>query len=300
MTSLLERLAKGEVLVCDGAMGTMLIERGLKLGECPERWNLEHPEVISDIAHLYAESGADIVETNTFGGSPLKLAQYRLDAQTTELNIRAVRAARQGVGGKAMVAASCGPTGRLLKPFGDTEPNEIHAAFRRQLSALLTEGIDAVIIETMTDLTEATLAVRAAKSLAPDVPVIATMTFDATPRGFFTIMGVTVAQAVEGLTNAGADILGSNCGNGIDNMVTIAAEFRKHSDKPLIIQSNAGLPRIENGRAVYSETPEFMAARVGTLLDTGVAIIGGCCGTTPEHIGAIRRAVDKILLSKRP
>lgn len=295
MAALLERLAKGEVLVCDGAMGTMLIERGLKLGECPERWNLDRPEALSEIARLYAEAGADIVETNTFGGSPLKLAQYGLDDRTEEVNARAVRVARSGVGRNTLVAASIGPSGRLLKPHGDTDQNEISASFQRQLRAVLNEGVDAVVIETMTDLTEATLAIQAAKSLDPSVPVIATMTFDSTPRGFFTMMGVSVEQAVRGLSDAGADVIGSNCGNGIDDMVRIAVEFRRRSNKPLIIQANAGLPRIVDGVAVYPESPEFMAGRVSELLNTGVNIIGGCCGTTPTHISAIYRSVRQYL-----
>jgi len=293
MASLLDRLAAGEILVGDGAMGTLLMQRGLKPGECPERWNLDRPEILADVARLYAGAGADIVETNTFGGSPLKLAQYGLDFRTEEINVRAVRAAREGVDGRALVAASCGPSGRLLKPYGDTDPEELYAAFERQLRTVIAEGVDAVCIETMTDLTEATLAIRAARSLSSTTPVLATMTFDATPRGFFTMMGVTIEQAVAGLLEAGADVIGSNCGNGIDNMVRIAEEFRKHTSCPLIIQSNAGLPRIENGLAVYTETPDFMAARADRLLDLGVSIVGGCCGTTPAHITAIRRVVDQ-------
>jgi 5-methyltetrahydrofolate--homocysteine methyltransferase len=293
MASLLDRLATGEILVCDGAMGTILFERGLKPGECPERWNLDRAETLTEIARLYAEAGADMVETNTFGGSPLKLAQYGLDSRTEEINVRAVRAARKGVSDRALVAASCGPTGRMLTPHGDMEPEEIYAAFERQLRAVLAEGVDAVCIETMTDLTEATLAIRAARALSPTMTILATMTFDSTPHGFFTVMGVTIEQAARGLLEAGADVVGSNCGNGIDNMVRIAGEFRNHTPHPLIIQSNAGLPRIEDGKVVYSETPDFMAARVDRLIDIGVNIIGGCCGTTPAHIAAMRRVVDR-------
>jgi len=293
MASLMDRLAAGEILVGDGAMGTLLMQRGLKPGECPERWNLDRPEILVDIARLYADAGADIVETNTFGGSPLKLAQYDLDFRTEEINVRAVRAAREGVDDRVLVAASCGPTGRMLKPYGDVDSEEVYAAFERQLRTVIAEGVDAVCIETMTDLTEATLAIRAARSLSSTTPVLATMTFDSTPRGFFTVMGVTIEQAVEGLLEAGADVVGSNCGNGIDNMVRIAEEFRKHTSCPLIIQSNAGLPRIENGLAVYTETPDFMAERADRMLDLGVNIVGGCCGTTPAHITAIRRVVNK-------
>lgn len=294
MTALLDRLSNGEVLVCDGAMGTMLMERGLRPGECPERWNLDRPEILSEITQRYAEAGADIVATNTFGGSPLKLAQYGLESQTEKINARAVQSARHAVSRGVMVAGSCGPSGCLLKPYGDTDADEVYESFRRQLRAILDEGVDAIIVETMTDLAEAVLAVKAARSIARDVPIMATMTFDDTPRGFYTVMGTTVQQAVKGLRDAGADIVGSNCGNGIDNMVRIAAEFKKHTSGPLLIQSNAGLPQIVDGRATYAETPEFMAERVDALLDQRVNVIGGCCGTTPAHIAAIRRRVDQL------
>ncbi|HUU45301.1 MAG TPA: homocysteine S-methyltransferase family protein, partial [Acidobacteriota bacterium] len=281
-----ERLQSREVLVADGAMGTMLFERGLTPGECPERVNLERPEILEEIAHLYLDAGSDIVLTNTFGGSPLKLAQYGLDDRTEDINAAAVRAVRKAVGDRAYVAASCGPCGRLLMPYGDVEPEEVAAGFERQVRALVAAGIDMLCVETMTDLAEAKLAVRAAKSVAPSLPVTATMTFDPTPRGFFTIMGNSIAQAAEGLAEAGADIIGSNCGNGIEKMVEIAAEFRKCTSLPLIIQSNAGLPEMRDGRPTYPETPEFFARGCRRLLDIGVSIVGGCCGTTPEHIAA--------------
>jgi 5-methyltetrahydrofolate--homocysteine methyltransferase len=292
MLGILERLRSGDILVADGAMGTMLFERGLKPGECPERWNLERPQVLEEIARLYLEAGADILQTNTFGASPLKLAQYSLSDSTEAINVAAVRAARSAATGRAFISASCGPCGRLLKPYGDVDPEEVTEGFERQLSAVVAEGVDMICIETMTDLSEATLAVRAAKKVSPATLVAATMTFDATARGFFTIMGVTVMQAARDLAAAGADIVGSNCGNGIENMVRIAAEFRKHSALPLLIQSNAGLPETTRDGLVYPESPEFMAAACPELVAFGVGIIGGCCGTTPEHVAAIRKTVD--------
>jgi 5-methyltetrahydrofolate--homocysteine methyltransferase len=180
----------------------------------------------------------------------------------------------------------------MLKPFGDADPDDVGAGYRRQLEGLVRAGIDGVFVETMMDLTEATLAVRAAKTVAPDLPVMATMTFDATPRGFYTVMGVSVEQAAAGLREAGADAIGSNCGNGIEKMVEIARAFAACTDLPLVIQSNAGLPDTSTGAAVYAETPEFMAARVADLLAAGVSIVGGCCGTTPAHIRAFRAALD--------
>jgi len=293
MEVLLDRLKRGEVLVADGAMGTELIKRGLTLGECPERMNLDEPDVIQEIALAYFEAGADIVQTNTFGGSPLRLAAFSLQDQTEQINVAAIRAVRRVIGSNAYLSVSCGPCGRRLSHAGDTEPDAVRDSFERQLRCCAAEGVDLICIETMTDLTEASLAVKTAKSVAPAIPVAATMTFDPTPNGFLTIMGVTIKQAAVGLTEAGADIIGSNCGNGIDNMIRIAIEFGKHSSLPLIIQSNAGLPKMIGEQAVYAETPEFMAERCSHLLASGVKVIGGCCGTTPDHIAAIRLVVNK-------
>jgi len=274
-------------------MGTMLFQRGLKPGDCPEAMNLDHPELLSEIARLYLEAGADIVQTNTFGGSSLKLAQYGLQGRVRDICVNAVNAARAVVGKKVFVSGSCGPCGRLLEPFGDINADAVFDSFKEQTGTLIEAGVDIICVETMTDVNEAMLAVKAAKSIQQSVPVMATMTFDSTPRGFYTIMGTTVEQACKALADAGADVIGSNCGNGIENMVRIAAEFRKYSSLPLIIQSNAGLPQLVDGQLVYAETPEFMAKHCERLLDIGVDIIGGCCGTTPEHIAGIREVVDR-------
>ncbi|MFH1893879.1 MAG: homocysteine S-methyltransferase family protein [Candidatus Zixiibacteriota bacterium] len=294
MTDLLQRINSGEILIADGAMGTMLFERGLESGQCPERLNLDRIDILEDIAKSYLKAGADIVQTNTFGGSPLKLALYSLDARTEEINRNAVRAVRNAVGHAAYVSASCGPCGMLLLPYGDAAPDDVLLGFERQLEAITAEGVDMICIETMIDLGEATLAIKAAKRIAPSIPIAATMTFDSTPKGFFTIMGVSIQQAVDGLTEAGADIIGSNCGNGIENMVKIAVEYRRRTELPLIIQSNAGLPEMQDGKLIYRESPEFMAENCRLLIDAGVSIIGGCCGTTPAHISAFRRVVDSL------
>ncbi|KPJ49975.1 hypothetical protein AMJ40_04295 [candidate division TA06 bacterium DG_26] len=294
MENLLERLQKGDILVGDGAMGTILIERGLRPGEAPESLNLTRPEVAEEVSRLYLEAGAQIVQTNTFGGSPLKLSFYSLEDRTEEINRNAVLAARSAVDDRAYISASCGPSGRLLKPYGDTEPDDLYRSFRRQMRVLIDAGVDMVCVETMTDLTEATLAVKAAKDVSSSIPVAATMTFEATPRGFYTVMGVSVAEAAEGLECAGADIIGSNCGNGIENMIRIARELKEQTESLLMIQSNAGIPQFLGNRPVYPETPEFMAERAKELVSIGVSIIGGCCGTTPAHIREIRQAVDSV------
>jgi 5-methyltetrahydrofolate--homocysteine methyltransferase len=292
MENLLERLHRGEVIVGDGAWGTLLMQKGLQPGEPPESCNLSQPRAIEEIAALYLEAGAEIITTNTFGGSPLRLRMHRLDDRTEEVNRKAVEAARRTVGGRAYISASIGPTGRLLRPYGDTDPGEMQAGFELQARALVDAGADMICIETMTDLAEARLALQAVRTVSTSIPVMATMTFEEGARGFYTVMGTSVKQAAEGLKAAGADVIGSNCGNGIETMVGIAREFRRHSSQPLAIQANAGLPVATAGGLLYPETPEFVAGKVPELLAAGVQIIGGCCGTTPEHIRALRRAVD--------
>jgi 5-methyltetrahydrofolate--homocysteine methyltransferase len=288
---LFERLRAGHILVGDGAWGTMLMARGLRPGEPPEGLNLSRPEVLEEIATQYLDAGADLITTNTFGGSPSRLRQFGLDQQTEAINRAAVEAVRRAVGHRAYVSASVGPCGHVLKPYGDADPDEIEAGYLRQIRALAEAGADLVCIETMTDLAEALLAVRAARSAAPSLPIMATMTFDKTRRGFFTVMGTTIDQAASELGNAGADIVGSNCGNGSETMVEVAREFRSRTSRPIAIQPNAGLPEYRDGVLVYAETPEFMADRARELLAAGVSIIGGCCGTTPEHVRAWRAIV---------
>jgi len=292
MEKLPDRLRSGAILVGDGAWGTQLMARGLEPGDSPEAVNLSNPSALVEIATLYLDAGADLVTTNTFGASPLNLARYGLAEKTEEINRAAVRTLKPAVAGRAYISGSVGPTGSILAPYGDTPKATVLAAFRRQIGALLDGGADVICIETMTDLAEALLAVEAARSLSGEVPVIATMTFDATPRGYFTIMGSSVEQACDALVEAGADVVGSNCGNGVERMVEIAREFTNHAAVPIAIQSNAGLPEHRDGALVWPESPEIMAAKVPELIDLGVKIIGGCCGTGPEHIRAIRAAVD--------
>lgn len=294
MKNLLKRLKNGEILVADGAMGTMLLDLGLKPGEPPESFNLTRPEVLEKISSLYLDAGADIIQTNTFGASPIKLSFYSLEDKAEEINRNAVLVVRKVVKDRAYISASCGPSGKLLKPYGEVEPEEIYNSFETQINTLISAGVDIICIETMTDLREATLAIQAAKTISPSTPVIATMTFDPTPKGFYTVMGVNIEDAAQGLEEAGADIIGSNCGNGIENMIKISKEFKKFSSLPLIIRSNAGIPRMQGNKPIYPETPEFMAEKAKELVSIGISIIGGCCGTTPEHIKVLRKMVDSI------
>jgi 5-methyltetrahydrofolate--homocysteine methyltransferase len=299
MESILERLKKGEILIIDGAMGSLLMARAKDLikGKCPEVVNLSRPDILEEIARLYLEAGADIVQTNTFGGSPLKLSDYRLEDRMEEINRAAVEAVKRAVkekGAEAYVSVSCGPSGKMLKPYGNISPEAMFENFSRQLKVAIDAGVDIVNVETMTDIQEAVLAVKAAKEISPSLPVMANLTFNKTPRGFFTVMGVDVEKAAKELEAAGADIIGSNCGSGIESMIGIAKEYKKYSDLPLIIQPNAGLPEIHEDEVIYPETPAFMAEKSKELAAAGVSIIGGCCGTTPEHIRAIALSVKGV------
>ena len=292
MENILSRLRRGEIIVGDGALGTQLMQCGLKHGEPPELFNVEKPEVIEKIAGLYLDAGAEIIETNTFGASPARLEQFSLENRMEELNRAAVEAVRRAVGEKAYIAGSVGPSAKNLEPLGDAEPEQIFDGFAAQIRVLVAAGVDIICIETMMDIAEAVLAVKAARSVSAEIPVIATMTFNKTPRGFFTLMRNSVKDAADALKDAGADIVGSNCGDGMENMIVIAQEFRRHIKQPVIIQGNAGLPIRGKNDLVYPDTPEYMAGKAAELLDMGVQIIGGCCGTTPEHISAIRSIVD--------
>jgi 5-methyltetrahydrofolate--homocysteine methyltransferase len=298
MESLTARVVHGEVVLADGAIGSLLMERGLVRGAAPENLNLTHPQILEEIARLYLDAGAEIIQTNTFGASPLKLANYALAEKAEAINQSAVAAVRRAVGDRAYVSASCGPSGRILKPFGDTEAEELYESYRMQMQAVITAGADVVCVETMSDINEARLAIQAARSVSASIPVMATMTFEATSRGFFTIMGVSISAACGELEKAGADLIGSNCGNGSLQMVAIAREFKNFSKLPLVIQANAGVPELRRGKVHYPETPDYMAEMTKELLAAGVSVIGGCCGTTPEHIRAMRQILDESFQEK--
>jgi 5-methyltetrahydrofolate--homocysteine methyltransferase len=298
MGELLQRLEEKGLLVSDGAWGTLLQAKGLEAGTCPELWNIEQPEKVRSIAASYAEAGADLVLTNTFGGSTLALRRHGLMERTAELNEAGARLSLEGAPGK-LVAASIGPTGEFLPPMGELSEEQMRAAFAVQIRAVLEAGVRILCVETMSCLEEAVCALQAAKAVAAElavaVEVMATMTFTQTPKGYRTFMGVDCRAAAQKLSEAGADVLGSNCGNGIEQMVPIAREFRAHTDKPILIQANAGLPQIKDGVTIFRQTPEHMARWVPQLVEAGASIIGGCCGTNPEHIRAIRRQIDRLL-----
>jgi len=292
MKSLTERLAQGDILISDGAMGTFLQARGLQPGECPEDWCISRPEVVKEIHEAYLAAGADILETNSFGGTSYKLRPYGLADRVRELNLAAVALAKQVIAGKGYVAAAVGPTGRIVEEEGgDAAPNDLYEAFKEQVTALAEGGADALCIETMGSLTEALQAVKAAKD-STALPVMCTFTFQAGARGFRTMMGVTPERAAREAAAAGADIVGSNCGSGIANMIEITRQMRgAEAHTSILVNANAGMPVVEEGKTVFKEIPEFMASKIGELIAAGAQIIGGCCGTTPAHIAAIAERV---------
>ena len=287
---ILDHLATGATLVFDGATGTYLQEHGLEAGGSPELLNDTSPEVVRQMAAEYFAAGSDMVLTNSFGGSKFMLKKYNVGDRVRELNRKAAEHAKASAPEGKFVVGSVGPTGEFIEPLGDVSEEEMYDAFAEQITALEEGGADAVMIETQMVLEEAALAVRAARENTR-LTIMATMVFDKGPRGYFTMWGVTPEQAVEGLFEAGADIAGSNCGNGIDRMVEIAEKMRAVTDRYLIIQSNAGLPTIVKGQTCYPETPEYMAERYRKLAGLPVNILGGCCGTTAAHIKALLEVV---------
>ena len=290
--SLLERIESGETLISDGGIGTYLQSHGLEAGGDPEEFNITNPETVKLMAKEYYDAGSDIVLTNTFGGTIFRQKHYGLDHKVHDLNEQAALIAKSQTPEGKFVLGSVGPTGQFLEPYGDISEKDMYEGFKEQILALEAGGVDGIILETMTALEEAAIAIKVALENT-NLLIAATMTFDKGPRGFFTMMGITPEDAAIELSNAGAHIVGSNCGNGIDNMIEIAQRMRDSTDIPLIIHSNAGIPSMKSGNIIYPETPEYMAERFMKLKDIGINIIGGCCGTSPFHIKAIHESLKK-------
>jgi 5-methyltetrahydrofolate--homocysteine methyltransferase len=291
MSSLLTTLKNKKVLVSDGAWGTFLHQRGLQPGECPELWNITHREDVFAIAKSYIDAGADIILTNSFGGSPTKLKHYGLEDRTTELNETAAAISREAAGTDHLVLGSIGPTGVMLM-MGEISGETLYEGFSIQAQALKKGGVDALCVETMSDLDEACLAVRASRE-STGLEVACTFTFEKTISGEFrTMMGVSPAEMVQAVKEAGATVIGTNCGNGFDQMIDIVQEIRRVDPlTPILVHANAGRPVFQNGATVFPETPEMMAAKVQDLIRSGANIIGGCCGTTPAHIQKLVHAI---------
>jgi len=292
MHAILE-LAKKKTVIFDGGMGTMLMAAGLKAGESPELWNIEKPSLVTDIHRKYYEAGSDVVHTNTFGGNTIKLAERGLADKMETINVEAARLAREACPAGKLVAGDIGPTGKLLKPLGDLVLEEAEEGFFRQAQALIKGGVDLISIETMFSLEEALAALRAAKRLG-DVLVIAALTFNRTKKGFFTMMGEGVKQAVSAFEAAGADVIASNCSLGSRDMIDLTKELRAATRKPILIQPNAGKPVTQKGVTFYQQTPAEFAQDGKEIGNFGADMIGGCCGTNPEFIRALAHTLGNL------
>jgi methionine synthase I (cobalamin-dependent) len=290
MKTLLQEMIVHGPVVTDGAWGTQLQARGLPVGECPERWNLLRAECVEEVARAYVEAGSQVILTNTFGGNTFALARNGLEARTAEINRKGVEISKRAASGRARVFASMGPTGQLLA-MGDVPAERVGEAFREQAEALAEGGAEALVVETMSDLAEARLAVAAAR--ATGLPVIACMTYGAGRTGDRTIMGVTPEQAVDVLTAAGADGIGTNCGEGAQAVLALCRRMRAVTCLPLWIKPNAGRPQLIEGRAVYNAvSPEAFAAQMVAMVRAGADFVGGCCGTSPAFIRALVHALQ--------
>jgi 5-methyltetrahydrofolate--homocysteine methyltransferase len=294
MKSLFAELKKGKTLISDGAWGTFLYQRGLQPGECPELWNITHREEVYAIAKSYIDAGADIILTNSFGGSPTKLDQYGLKNRADELNEAAALISREAAGEEKFVLGSMGPTGVMLM-MGEISEAELYDGFALQAISLKNGGVDAICIETMSAIDEASIAVRAAKE-ATNLEIVCTFTFEKTVNGDYkTMMGVSPPEMVQAIKEAGASIIGTNCGNGFDQMIDIVQQIRKFDlTIPILVHANAGKPVFLDGKTIFPETPEMMSAKVLELIKSGANIVGGCCGTTPEHISALVKELKTI------
>lgn len=295
MGRIIENLVQKKYLVSDGAWGTMLQNFGLKTGDCPELLNEINPEIVLKVASSYVDAGADIIETNSFGGNKIKLKHFGLENKCFELNKRAAEISKSVAGDTVLVIGSVGPTGKFIS-MGEVSEDELYKAFYVQMQGLVAGGVDGICIETFYDIDEAGIAIKAAKEFL-GIDLITTFTFDKTPDGnYFSIMGIDPKTMTELLINKGVDIIGTNCGNGFSNMIDIVKEIRDVANEiPVLVQANAGIPELIDGKIYYSETPDFAAEKATEIIHAGANIIGGCCGTTPEHISKIRKAIDKLL-----
>ena len=285
MNRLLEKLLGRGLVITDGATGTQLQARGLAPGECPDSWNLSHATAVEEVARAHVEAGSEIILTNTFRANRQALAGHGLAEKTEEINRSGVEIARRAAAGQAAVFGSMGPSGKMLMA-GEVGEEELRSAFEEQARVLAEAGVEGLALETMTDLAEAKLALAAVRQTG--LPVVVSMVFDSGKEKDRTMMGVTPEQAAEELTAAGADVIGANCGRSIKGFVPICRRLHSATKRPIWIKPNAGLPEWVEGNVTYPTTPEEFAAFIPALVEAGASFVGGCCGTTPEFIRAIK------------
>jgi len=287
----IDSLVRQAPIITDGAWGTQLQVRGLQPGDTPDLWNLSNPDAVAAVAAAYVAAGSQIILTNTFGANRFRLAEAEAADKVREINHVGVALSRQAAGSNALVFASMGPSGKLLVS-GDISEDDLTAAFAEQAEAIAGAEPDGIVIETMQDIQEAAIAIAAAK--ATGLPVVATMVFDSGKDLDRTMMGTTPEQAAAALVQAGADVIGANCGQGIAGFVAICARLKAASHGlPIWIKANAGLPTMENGKAVYATTAQDFAAHVPALIAAGASFVGGCCGTAPDFIAAVKAMLKR-------
>jgi methionine synthase I (cobalamin-dependent) len=285
MHALVEQLVAEAPILTDGAWGTELQARGLEAGDCPDGWNLAHPERVEEVARAYVQAGSQVILTNTFRANRLALEPHGLAEHLREINRLGVEISRRAAGGRARVFASLGPSGKLLM-MGEISEQDLSAAYTEQAEALAEAGADALIFETMSDLAEAKIGIQAVR--ATGLPVIVSMAFDSGKNHDRTMMGTTPEQAATELAAAGADVIGANCGQGIESYAPLAKRLHDSTELPIWVKPNAGLPELVEGKTQYRTTPEEFARQSPALLTAGASFLGGCCGTTPEFIRALR------------
>ena len=286
--TMLQKLLVGGTVILDGAWGTQLQLRGLPIGAQPDLWNLSSPDKVEEVARTYVEAGSQVILTNTFGASKFMLQKHGCEEKVQEINRVGVEISKRSAGNNAKVFASIGPTGIMLM-LGQVKPEEVFEAFKEQAEAQAEGGADAFIIETMSDIEEAVLAVQAAKTTG--LPVAVSLVFDSGKDKDRTMMGTTPEQAVSKLADAGVDIIGSNCGQGIEGFIPVCRRMRAVTDLPLWMKPNAGLPEMIDGQAVYRQSPEAFAEKALLLVEAGANFIGGCCGSSPDFIRALHAAI---------
>ncbi|MCP4295742.1 MAG: methionine synthase [Proteobacteria bacterium] len=291
MNSIIENLIKSGPVITDGAWGTELHIRGLKTGDSPENWNLSHPDKVEEVPAAYSKAGSQIVLTNTFGANHHILKKFNLENKAAEINKAGVSISKKATAGRGtLVFASMGPSGKLLL-MKEVTPSELQQSFEEQASAIAEAGADGIVVETMIDIDEALIAITAAKKTG--LPVVGCMTFDSGKENGRTMMGETVSEVVEAFESAGVDVIGSNCGQGIEGFINICKQMRQKTSLPLWIKANAGLPELIAGETVFSTSPEDFVKSVPDLLAAGANFIGGCCGTNPLFVKAISESLAK-------
>jgi len=285
-------LIKKRIVILDGAMGSLLMDQGLPPGDPPDFWNISNPEKVQKIHKSYFEAGSDAVLTNTFGSSMLKMMAYKHGNSIEDYNKKGVELAKEICPEQGYVAGDIGPCGGYLPPVGTTSVEEFYNNSLEQARYLSEAGVDFFVVETMMDIKEAEAAVRAIKEISK-LPILASITYKKTKKGFFTIMGNSVEHCVKVLEEAGSDIIGTNCTLGSDEMVELIPMIKEQTNLPISVKPNAGQPQLIDGKTVYNATPENFARDISSMIDAGASVVGGCCGSNPEFIKKITEVIKR-------